>query len=161
MAIANAQGAVFPTVSGHNLNGRLVEIPRDLGGRVNLIFIAFTREQQREVNSWQPFVADLTGRHAGVRAYELPTLGRSYALIRGFLDGIMRSAIPDEGTRDATVTLFIDKGPFDRALAITSERAIAVFLVKPSGEILWGTSGAFDPANPPSLGAIIEREGGS
>ncbi|MGB8266177.1 MAG: hypothetical protein WCE44_07655 [Candidatus Velthaea sp.] len=160
MTIASTEGTLFPTVSGHNLNGRLVEIPRDLDGRVNLIFIAFTREQQREVNSWQPFVAELTGRHAGVRAYEFPTLARPYGLMRGFLDGIMRSAIPDEATRDATVTLFIDKRAFDRALGITSEDTIAVFLVKAGGEILWRMAGAYDPVNAAALGALVERTAG-
>jgi hypothetical protein len=155
VSLANDERAIFPTVSGHNLNGRAVQIPRDLSGRVNLIFVAFTREQQAEVNSWQPFVAEMTQRFPDVRAYELPTLAKPFVLLRGYLDGIMRTGIPDPGTRETTVTLFLDKSGFDRALGISSERAISVFLVAPGGEIVWRTTGPHDPAKSSELAKII------
>ena len=155
MGRAAGTDAVFPTVFGNNLNGRAVELPRDLTGRVNLVFVAFTRAQQREVNSWQPFVAEITQRFSDVRAYELPTLAKPFALLRGYLDGIMRSGIPDPQTRETTVTLFLDKRDFDRALRISSEREIAVFLVASTGEVLWRTTGPYDPAKSNELAKII------
>jgi len=155
---ATGKDAVFPTVSGNNLNGHAVEIPRDLSGRVNLVLVAFTREQQKEVNSWLPFIAEMTHRFPDLRAYELPTLGRPFVLLRGYLDAIMRTGIPDPQTRETTVTLFLDKREFDRALQISSERAIAVFLVTPSGEVLWRTTGPCDPAKSNELATIISAE---
>lgn len=155
MARANGASAIFPTVSGNNLNGRSVEIPRDLSGRLNLVFVAFTREQQREVNSWQPCVAELAQRFPDLRAYELPTLAKPFALLRGYLDGIMRTGIPDPGTRETTVTLFLNKQHFDRALGISSESAISVFLVAPSGEIFWRTTGPYDPEKSSVLANLI------
>ncbi len=155
MRPASGEAAIFPTVSGHNLNGRAVEIPRDLGGPVNLVFVAFTREQQAEVNSWQPFVAGMTHQFPGLRAYELPTLAKPFGLLRGYLDGVMRAGIPDPGTRETTVTLFLDKRDFDRALGISSEREISVFLAAPTGEILWRTTGSYDPAKADQLATLI------
>lgn len=153
-AIANAERAAFPTVSGHNLNGRAVEIPHDLAGNANLVYVAFLPAQQAEVDSWQPFAAEL-GRLPSFRAYQLPIISNAYTVMRGFLDNVMRGAIEDSRARDSTITLFLDKGKFERELGIASEGEISVFLIRPSGQILWRATGAFDPAKPPGIAKFL------
>jgi hypothetical protein len=63
----------------------------------------------------------------------------------------MRRGIPDAAARDRTITLFIDKAPFKRALKIEDENTIHVFVVSRSGEVLWRASGAYDDAKGKSL----------
>jgi len=58
----------------------------------------------------------------------------------------MRNGIRDTAMRDATITLYIDKRPFDASLGITSEDEIVVLLVTPDGTVLWRAAGAYEPA---------------
>jgi hypothetical protein len=154
---ARAEPAAFPTVSGHNLNGGAVEIPRDLKGRSNLLFVAFLPAQQAQVDSWHAYAESMALRFPGFHAYQLPIVANAYTIFRGYLDNVMRGAIADTQQRDSTITLFIDKGAFERTLGIASEREISVFLVTPRGRILWRTTGAYDPASPPDIAKLVAR----
>jgi hypothetical protein len=149
--------SVFPVASGHNLNGGAVAIPRDLKGSTNLVYVAFLPDQQASVDSWQPFAAEMTRRYPDFHAYQLPVISNGYTFFRGYLDSIMRGAIPDTAARASTITLFVDKRAFDRALGIASEREISVFLITPRGEILWRTTGAFDASHPPDIAGLVAR----
>jgi hypothetical protein len=137
---------MFPVVEGRNLEGQTLVMPRDFAGDVNVVFVAFKREQQADVDSWAPTLDTLRARRPGVRVYELPTLAREYRLMRRFIDGGMRGGIPDSAVRAATITLYIDKAPFKRALGITSEDHIQVFVVDRGGRIRWQGSGRYTPA---------------
>ena len=145
----------FPPVSGKNLDGKLFNLPGDFAGRVNLVFVAFAREQQSDVESWKPFIDDVGQRFPDVKVYEVPVISRSYSLFRGFIDGGMRRGISDPAVRAATITLYIDKNPFDAALGAGSEQSIVVLLVRPSGEILWRATGRYDAANKPNLDSLL------
>ena len=148
---------VFPTVEGRNLEGRTFVMPRDFAGDVNVVFVAFKREQQADVDSWGPALETLRARHGALRVYELPTLAREYALMRRFIDGGMRGGIPDPAVRAATITLYIDKGPFKRALDIENESQIQVLLVDRAGMIWWQRSGAYSATLGAELETALER----
>ena len=152
---ARAEPAAFPTVSGHNLNGGTVEIPRDLKGRTNLLFVAFLPAQQAQVDSWHAYAGAMALRFPSFHAYQLPIVANAYTIFRGYLDNVMRGAIADTQARESTITLFIDKGAFERTLGIASEREISVFLITPRGEILWRAIGPYDPANPPDIAKLV------
>jgi len=152
----DAPAATFPKVTGKNLSGKEFKLPADFEGPLNLVFIAFERKQQGDVDSWKPFADDLKSRFPRLHVYELPTLPRSISFMRGFIDGGMRSGIPDPAARAATITLYLDKRAYDRALAIVSEREITVVLVKPSGAIIWRTSGRYDAAHKPALDGLLD-----
>lgn len=68
-------------------------LPADLKGELNVVLIAFQREQQRDVGSWLPFLKSVTESQRDVRVHEVPTLGRRYKLMRPFIDGGMRRGI--------------------------------------------------------------------
>lgn len=140
---AAGDAARFPVLTARNLNGRSLTLPRDFAGRENLVFVAFERKQQAEVDSWSAAVAALRARRPELGAYELPTLSRGLSLMRGFIDGGMRRGIPDEDVRATTITLYIDKGSFKAALGITTESEITVLLVRSDGTILWRASGPY------------------
>ncbi len=146
----------FPKVEGTNLEGRRFSLPADFGGELNVVAVAFRREQQADVDTWLPYLATLASGRATVRVYEVPTLNRSYALVRSFIDGGMARGIPQKAIREATITLYIDKAPFKRALGITTEDAIRVLLVARDGRVLWHTDGPYLAGAGASLVAAID-----
>jgi hypothetical protein len=147
---ADTLGA-FPRAVGRNLEGWTFTLPFDLEGRLNVVVIAFKREQQVDVDSWMPFLGKVAATHPELRVYEIPTLARGYRLMQSFIDGGMRRGIPDAAVRAATITLYIDKTPFKRALRIADEERIHVVLVDRDGRVHWRAAGAFDPARAEEL----------
>lgn len=141
-AVSNA-ATMFPRVVSQNLNGRSMTLPADFKAPASIVFVAYTREQQHQVDSWKTFVTEMRERYPAIGAYEVPTLAKGDALFRWFIDGGMRRGIPDPATREATITLYLDKKPFNDALNIMSEREITILLVEPNGSVLWRTTGSY------------------
>lgn len=146
----------FPTVTSDNLEGKTFTLPQDFGGERNVLFIAFQRQQQAEVDTWVPFVKPLVTRTPGTEYYEIPTIYRMIAPMRWMLNRGMRSGIDDRGARERTITLYLDKGPFKRALAIGDEKSIQVLVVDREGQVLWRTSGPFTEEKGVSLEAALK-----
>jgi hypothetical protein len=149
----------FPKVEGKNLEGRRFSLPSDFEAEYNVVFVAFRREQQADVDSWLPFVAAQKLQERGIRVYELPTLGRSYRMMRGFIDGGMRRGIPAKATREVTITLYIDKSPFKKALGIAAENQISTLIVARDGRVLWRDDGSFTSEAGAELAAMLETLG--
>ena len=147
----------FPEIEGTSLS--LVEhhIPGSLAGQVNLLLIAFRQWQQRDVDTWVPTAAALAAEHAGFRAYELPVISKIYRPVSGFIDGGMRSGIPDSGVRDSTITIYLDRKRFLRALDINSVDEIVPMLVTPDGEILWRTTGRMTDDGDQELRTVVRE----
>ena len=152
LAIAS-DSARFPVVTSVNLEGKTLTLPADLAGERNVVFVAFLRQQQADVDTWVPFVKPLLARTPGTDYYEIPTIRRMVAPMRWMINRGMKGGIDDRAARERTVTLYIDKEPFKRSLAITDEHTIHVLLVDRTGRVLWRTTGAFDQAK----GAALEQ----
>jgi len=146
----------FPRVEGKNLEGRRFSLPADFEAEFNVVLVAFRREQQADVDSWLPFLREQNVAVRGFRVYELPTLSRSYRLMRGFIDGGMARGIPDKATREATITLYIDKSPFKQVLALATEDRISTLIVGRGGRVLWRADGRFTPAAGAGLAAALD-----
>ena len=146
----------FPRVQGTNLEGRTFLLPSDFESEYNVVLVAFRREQQADVYTWMPFVREQKLAERGIRVYELPTLSRSYRLMRGFIDGGMARGIPDKATREATITLYIDKSSFKKALGIASEDRMHAMIVARDGRVVWRTDGPFTAASGAKLVAILD-----
>ncbi|HVZ47655.1 MAG TPA: hypothetical protein VG916_02650, partial [Gemmatimonadaceae bacterium] len=91
-----------------------------------------------------------------VSTYELPTLTRSYRWVRPMIDGGMARGIPDKRVRERTITLYIDKTPFKRALGIPDEDRIRVFLVGRAGRVYWRAVGRWTAEAGDSLRAVLD-----
>ena len=63
----------------------------------------------------------------------------------------MKMGIPDRAVREATITLYLDKDAYRRALEITSEETIYLMLVTRAGDILWRAEGPYAPATAEAL----------
>ena len=86
---------VFPPLTADDLNGRSLNLPADLPGKLTIVFIGYKREQQSNVNVW---VEQLDLRETGGQAWlELPVVGRGAVLFRSFVDNGMRLGISGRG----------------------------------------------------------------
>ena len=118
----------FPVVTGNNLDRQEFEFPRDFEGKFNLVIY-----------------------------YELPTIYKMPALSRTFINEGMRAGIPDQTSRERTITLYLDKESFKRALGITSESSISLFLIDREGNILWRDEGRFSEDKAAGLAAALQE----
>jgi hypothetical protein len=143
--------ARFPRLIASNLEKRSFTLPDDFEGSRNLLLVAFQREQQQQVDTWLREMRRFEELDPEFRYYELPTIQSPNRLVRWFIDTGMRRGIPDLKARSRTITLYIDKQPFLKALGITDENRIHCFLINRSGQVLWRAEGGFDEAKAVSL----------
>ena len=69
----------------------------------------------------------------------------------------MRRGIPDPKARARTITLYIDKAPFLKALGIPDEKRVCCFLVDRTGRVLWRTEGVFEESKGLSLRDALQE----
>jgi hypothetical protein len=161
MSAILAASLLFPTLKGENLSGRHMVLPRDFEGKLNIVVVAFYREQQLLVNSWLPTVQELQRKYPEIHMYELPTISTGYVLMKWIIDNGMRSGIKDTKTRDHTITLFTDTKKFRQDLDLPTDETIYVMLVDSSGVVRWKTNGSMTAEGATDLGAAIEKILGS
>lgn len=124
---------VFPTLTADDLNGRSLSIPADLPGTPTIVFIAYKREQQPNINAG---VEKLELHETGGPAWvELPVAGLGAVLFRSFVDNGMRSGITSPEMRARTITIYSRRSAFNRALGIPGRGEIYVALVDPDGTV--------------------------
>lgn len=150
---------LFPKVRGANLERRPFTLPDDFEGEINLVLIAFKREQQTDIDTWIPTARQLGRSHPGFRYYELPTISRGVPLARWWLDDAMRAGIPDPEARAATITLYLDKRAFRTALALPSEETIYALLVDRAGRVLWRAEGGWTEEKGHAIQQVVEDWG--
>ncbi len=148
----------FPCVRGENLEGRTFTLPTDLEGTYNLLFIAFQREQQFDINTWLPFAKQLVQEYPVLAYYELPTIYRGHPLFRWWVNSGMRMGIPDKKAREVTITLYLNKRAFRKALDMPDEERIYVLLVDRKGEVLWRVDGPFNEDKGRDLKLALESQ---
>lgn len=116
-------------------------LPNTLAGDVILLLIAFRQWHQKGVDTWFSTATDPATAYPAFRVYELPVISRMYRPASSFIDGGMRSGVPDSAVRDATITSYLDRKQFRADLGIDSVAEIVPMLVTPDGRILWRTAG--------------------
>lgn len=117
--------------------------PDDFAGEINLVFIAFLRWHQDLIDEWVPFAEQLTKEYPNLHYYEFPTLPQRGIIYRTFLNEGMRAGIPNAGTRARTITLYLDKPSFRKAIDIDDEQTVWIYLFNKQGDVLWRTKGKF------------------
>lgn len=148
----------LPRVEGSNLNRKKMVFPDDFAGQINLVFIAFLRWHQDLIDEWVPFVARLAEEFPALSYYEFPTLSRRGVIYRTFLNEGMRAGIPNPATRARTITLYLDKPAFRKALEIEGEQNIWLYLFDRSGEVLGRVEGKFTEEKGAALRDIVLRQ---
>jgi hypothetical protein len=133
----------FPRLQGRDLTGRARWLPDAFGEELNLVFVAFRRDQQPVIDSWATWLRspEIANRLA---FWEVPILGRRWAPIRPVIDGGMAAAVRDEQARRRTVTIYGNVETIAEALGISDRSTVSIFLVDHGGHILDRALGPFD-----------------
>jgi ATP10 protein len=147
----------FPVVTGSNLLRQKLQLPADLQGEINLLLIPFYQWHQALVDSWAPLAAELEMNITGFRFYELPVIQRMNPFAQTFINEGMRAGIPNQSTRQRTITLYLDKVTFRNDLELPSEDTIYALLVDRHGNVLWKIEGAFSPEKGKALLATLQQ----
>lgn len=142
-----ARTPYFPRITAENLNREEVTLPDDLEGRPALILIAYKQKQQTNVNTWLDRMDEIEAAIPGVQIIETPTISSGkWGWMAGFIDGGMRSGIPDPEARARTITLYTDVSLFNQALNIESVDTIYGVLLDEEGEVVDMVEGDYTPA---------------
>jgi hypothetical protein len=144
---------MMPRVAGRNLHYERVQFPDDLRGRPALLLIAFLRHQQADIDTWLARLPELEGGIADLLVLELPVLSRGYLWMRPYIDGGMRSGIPDSAARTRTVTIYTNKKAFRKALGLGDESRIYAALLDEDSKVLRVEVG---PADDGKVAAILQ-----
>ncbi|MDO8055758.1 MAG: hypothetical protein Q6361_02755 [Candidatus Hermodarchaeota archaeon] len=147
----------FPEIAGQNLLGETLTIPSQLEGKVNLLIVAFQQWHVRLIATWVPFLEELILKHPEIQYYEIPTLRKFNFLSRKIIDSGMRGGIPSPAMRARTITLYLDKSAFDKALDIPTEETIYLFLVDCEGNILWRDKDSYSDEKGETLFNIVAK----
>lgn len=147
----------FPTVTGSNLLRQKVTLPDDLQGELNILFIAFHQWHQILVDAWVPLANRLEQSFPGVQFYETPVIQKMNFFSQTFINEGMRVGIPNHSTRKKTITLYLNKIAFRRALNIPHEESIWVLVLDRQGNVLWRTEGAYSQEQGDALFNTIQQ----
>lgn len=147
----------FPVVRASNLLRTKLTLPYDLQGELNIVFIPFYQWHQSVVDTWIPFARQIEKEYAGMYYYELPTIKKMNLLAQTFINEGMRAGIPDTKSRERTITLYLDKRSFRRALDLPAEDDIYILLIDRQGNVHWRSEGTYSHEKGASLRKAINR----
>lgn len=141
----------FPEIESINLNGEKRTLPQGLIGDYKILLIAFKREQQEDIDLWEPALQEwkkmLSSRPQGgvnLCFYEIPTIYAMNAVQRELLYWGMRQGVKTPEARARVYTIYTDKDEFKQALGIKTEDDIAIILLDASNRVMLKSSGKFD-----------------
>lgn len=144
----------FPKITAENLNKEEVTLPDDYNGNPLLVLIAYKQKQQLNVNTWLDRMDEIESAIPGVQIIETPTISSGkWGWMAGFIDGGMRSGIPDPEARARTITLYTDVSLFNQALMIENTDTIYGVLLDKHGEVIDMVEGDYTPEKLESLSA--------
>jgi len=147
----------FPEVTGSNLLRRKVTLPQDLQGEINILFIAFYQQHQALVDSWIAKARQIEQLFPQVKFYEIPVIYKMNFISQTFLNEGMRAGIANPTSREKTITLYLDKLTFRRAVGIPNEDTITILVLDQQGNILWRNAGAYSEEKGAALFKIIQE----
>ncbi len=151
-----ASQGTFPKLTASNLQKKTLSLPGDFAGQRNLLLIAFQRKQQENVDTWLREMKRFESS-PDFHYYELPTISKLNPIARWFINRGMRSGIPDPEARARTITLYLDKTEFKKALNLPDESQIYAILVDRAGRVHWRAEGDFDEAKAAGLQQALSR----
>ncbi|MFX9711398.1 hypothetical protein ABTO94_20055, partial [Acinetobacter baumannii] len=93
-------------------NGKTFNLPSDFEGKLNLVFLAYYRNQQENIDTWLPLARKLKEETPDLMYYEIPTLQNYAQSFRNYIDNGMRRGIPDTRVRAITITLYLNQKSF-------------------------------------------------
>ncbi|KAF8822640.1 hypothetical protein IE077_003236 [Cardiosporidium cionae] len=159
----------FPDMVAHSLDGKMVKIPSNLEGKLNILLIGFKRSHFVEIESWLPFANEVQNRLN--QKQNNPKTIRLYSLILqhpfsyycfGLGDFLWRNQFEAEIYRrfDHVIGLFsyFSKKRFIAQMQLPDSQRVYILLVKQNGEICWCQHDACDALKKQHMLSILQLE---
>ncbi len=144
----------FPQVSGINLQGKTLQMPAAFNSKLNVVIVAFKREQQKDVDSWLAYLPQLTNENISV--YELPIIYELNMLKRAWVNNAMRFGVKGETSRSHTITVYTNREKFFEIMKMQEDK-IYVLLIDDKGKILSRIEGVADDKKVLELRKFIDK----
>ncbi len=130
-----AENGHFPKLTGIDLQGNKRELPQAFDKAINIVVVAFKREQQANVNGWIRVVDKIVEKNPEVGFYELPLIYQLNPVSRSFINNGMRRGVIDEKSRARTITVYTDREKFFKIMNMKADQ-IAVLVINKNGKIM-------------------------
>ncbi len=152
--VAAGAPRVFPPIDVTTIAGKERRFPDPLGksDRAALVMVAFTREAQKPCDDWFEIARDFPR----LEPLEIAIFPGAIRLLRGVIVPAMKRRIP-VARHDAVLTHWGDTDEYAEALAPDDRGVLHVYLVAPSGAVLWSATGEPTVASVESLRRAAPR----
>jgi hypothetical protein len=149
-----AQPILFPKVHGKSLAGKERTLPKGLVGKKNLVILAFTRDQQKDVDLWLTLARRLAGETKGLSWLEVPVFGDINFILKGIIETAMRAGMPDH-EENQIIPVYKQKEWIKKTLSIPNEESTWIVVVEKGGRVLWQSPGPFSEAKEKALERLL------
>jgi hypothetical protein len=140
----------FPQLVGIDLEGERRELPKSFDNKINIVAVAFKREQQENVNGWIKVADEIIAKRSDVNFYELPLIYELNPVSRSFINNGMRRGVLGEKARKRTITVYTNREQFFEEMQMKEEK-IYLLVIDQEGEILHRIEGDATSENVNSL----------
>ncbi len=148
--ITASKSGFFPNLSGIDLEGKMRELPQAFDKKINIVVVAFKREQQENVNGWIKVADEIMLKNSDVGFYELPVIYELGSWKRSFINNGMRRGVVGEQARKRTITVYTDRQKFFEMMKM-EENKIYLLVIDSSGKIKQKIEGDATEINVKSL----------
>lgn len=155
-SFSNIEVNTFPRLVGIDLEGNEFTFPDSLPKPLNLIIVAFERDQQKDVDTWIAIADDLMAEHGNLSFYEVPLIYELNTSFRFWINNGMRFGIPDEKARKRTITVYTEREKFTSLMTMETT-SIYGLLLDQEGKIFWRAKGLATPENISSLKHVLSQ----
>jgi len=146
----------FPKITGIDLQGEKQELPQVFKNKLNLVIVAFKREQQVEVDTWIKAAEPILKENSNLSFYEVPLIYEVSAFKRMWVNNGMRFGISDKIARKRTITVYTNRKEFFEITQM-KEETIYALLLDSNGKILWKKEGVADDKKIADLKKIMRK----
>ncbi len=126
---ANKEG-YFPQITGIDLHGKKRELPQAFDKNLNLVVVAFKREQQANVDTWIKVADEIMAKNSEVGFFEVPLIYQLNPVSRSFVNNGMRRGVIEDKARQRTITVYTDREQFFKIMNMKEEKIYLLVLDK-------------------------------
>jgi hypothetical protein len=140
LASGTNPGPQIPSVHGTTFSDNKVDLPEDLQGKVGILVVGFSTGSRDAVTDWGKKLAADYFDSPNVLYYEMPVLASVPKMMRGFVQGRIKSSVSDRGKPHFLP--LIDNEMSWRALAHYNKPDDPyILLVDGNGRVRWQSQG--------------------
>ncbi len=127
-------GKSFPEVEGETLEGKKIELPKDILGKKTLLLIGYDQDTQFDIDRW---LIGLDQKGFVLNVFEVPTIkGWVPRIIKSKINGGMRSGIPEELWK-VVLTVYKDADQIINFLGNTNPRNARAVVLSEEGKVIY------------------------